>query len=157
MGLKDPLLAVLWPYVTLPAGGWELRCLEGPAAPNAFRAFVEYWGLSEQTAGKALALGQCYADVIGSALWIISGYRTAEQQAYLRAQPDSMAAGEETSTHRTYPATGFDIGTDFELTEDQWWVVGQCAQCVGLRWGGGSPPRANGQPIDRNHFDEGRR
>ena len=141
----------------LNKGGTELRCLEGPGAPTIFNRFRSQWGLAESTANKALALGQCFTELTGAALWIISGHRTEEEQRKLQSDPDSMAAPVNVSTHTVFPATGFDIGFDFDPPEGHKGILGTCARCVGLRWGGGSPIDDKGFPVDFRHFDEGRR
>lgn len=138
-------------------GATELRCLEGPGAPIIFERFRSRWGLSGAIANKALAFGQCFTELTGSTLWIISGYRTQEEQAYLRERQGSMAAPEGRSTHTTSPATGFDIGFDFEPPKEHKAILGTCARCVGLRWGGGSSIDEDGFPIDWKHFDGGPR
>lgn len=141
----------------LNKGATELRCLEGPSAEIMFRRFVERWGLSDQVANKALSIGQCFHELTGATLWIISGYRTEAEQAGLLAQPDSMAAPASRSTHTTYPATGFDVGFDFDPPKEHKQILAVCARCVQLRWGGGSPLDNDGFPVDWRHFDTGPR
>lgn len=143
-------------FVKLPNGSWELGRLEGPACGNLFREFVNHWGLRGDVASDALELGECYQRSAGGKLWIISGFRTEEEQRRLIARGGPVAEV-GLSTHTSVPATGFDIGTDFELGREGWRVVGYCAACLGLRWGGGSPMDQHGIPLDKNHFDRGPR
>ena len=114
-------------FITLPNGAWSLGCLEGHGAETLFRAFVQHWGLREDVANKALGLGECYYQQTATRLWIISGYRTEAEQRALQ-QSGAMAAEVAKSTHTSFPATGFDIGTDFDLSPEQWKIVGCCAE-----------------------------
>lgn len=156
-------VAGVYELKNLPVGGvlnkgaTELRCLEGPGAPNHLRNFLARWGLSEGVALKALALGQCFHELTGATLWIISGYRSPEEQSSLLAQPDSMAAPVGRSTHTSIPATGFDIGFDFDPPKEHKAILARCAGCTQLRWGGGSPTDEDGFPVDWRHFDNGPR
>lgn len=91
-------------------------------------------------------------------LQIISGYRSAETQAGLIAA-GGPAATEETSTHRSCPATGADVWTPTvtPVTAVRA-AVGAAAVHAGLRWGGGSRvDPGTGIPIDWNHVDLGPR
>lgn len=90
-------------------------------------------------------------------LKIISGYRTAEEQADLAAA-GRPAAPDHLSTHRSCPATGVDVLPDIAVTNAVKATLGATAIRHGLRWGGGSPvDRQTGIPSDWNHLDLGPR
>jgi len=94
----------------------------------------------------------------GRQAWIISGFRTAQEQADLdrRGRP---TARDDLSTHRSCPATGVDVqlGTvPFHPTNEIKQIWGRIVMVNGLRWGGGSQLE-NGVPIDFNHVDRGPR
>ena len=92
-------------------------------------------------------------------LQIISGWRSSETQASLMAEPDSTAASEDRSTHRTCPATGADVWTPTVTpVAAVKAAVGAAAMRAGLRWGGGGPvDLSTGIPKDWNHVDLGPR
>lgn len=96
-------------------------------------------------------------------LVLISGYRTADEQEALAAA-GRPAADPSRSTHLSCPATGADIRIEGHMdpfsnaeSKQVWLIVGQTAESIGLRWGGGSPRDSDGFPVDFNHFDLGPR
>lgn len=104
----------------------------------------------------ALAL-QRLAGHLPFTIRMISGWRTAEQQADLIAH--GPGAPDYLSTHRSCPATGADLAVDgVSVTTAVKRQLGQVAVMVGLRWGGGSPEGADGtHGVEWNHVDLGPR
>jgi hypothetical protein len=134
--------------------------------------FAQRWGLRIDVGTIALALAR--AIVVDprlqglvrsiSLIKMLSGYRTEEEQRSLIARGGNVAP-DHLSTHRSCPATGFDLrveglmnpGSDPQAAA-AWRIIGALAQQVGLRWGGGSKWNAAlGIPSDFNHFDAGPR
>lgn len=91
-------------------------------------------------------------------LYILSGYRTAQDQLRLERQ-GRPAAPAECSTHTTCPATGADLWVGPLPTNAMKATFGRIViEHGGLRWGGGSPPDPEtGIPSDWNHVDLGPR
>lgn len=100
-------------------------------------------------------------------LFIISGYRTCEQQAELEAAGRPTAPCDR-STHTSCPATGADVwcaaaqpteipGTRIDVSRGARFTVVSICESVGLRVGGGGPVDSGGLPIDWNHVDLGPR
>jgi hypothetical protein len=90
-------------------------------------------------------------------VYIISGYRTKEEQDELR-DSGRPTAPDELSTHRTCPATGIDISLGpIRPSEEMVFLWGWNVRMQGLRWGGGSPLDERGSPIDWEHVDMGPR
>jgi len=97
-----------------------------------------------------------------SPLTLISGWRSEAAQLRL-AREGRPAAIPALSTHLSCPSTGADLRLcgfmdPFNSARDNavWAYVGEAAEKIGLRWGGGSP-RSSGLPSDFNHFDLGPR
>lgn len=115
--------------------------------------FASRWSID-----LALALGlQRLAGHLPFGIRMISGWRTAEQQADLiRSGP---GAPDHLSTHRSCPATGADLAVDgVDVGTAVKLRLGQEAVMVGLRWGGGSQPGADGtHGHEWNHVDLGPR
>ena len=97
-----------------------------------------------------------YNQETGGTVWIISGYRTAAEQAALGRQ-GRPAARDDLSTHRSCPATGVDISLGAFPTRAQIATWGRIAVMHGLRWGGGGPVDDGGLPSDWGHVDRGPR
>ena len=136
---------------------WGLERLElSPMCGQELLAFLNRWQIREDLAHLALELGECYLRTVGSTLFIISGYRTFDEQARLILQ-GRPAADPSVSNHTVLPALAFDIASDPVPTKSQKQYLGQCARCIGLRWGGGSPFDEDGIPSDWAHFDLGPR
>jgi len=89
-------------------------------------------------------------------VWIISGHRTWAEQERLRMS-GRPTASEETSTHRSCPATGVDISLGPAPTGPMIATWGRIVTMNGLRWGGGSRPDERGIPSDWGHSDLGPR
>lgn len=93
----------------------------------------------------------------GTPVWIISGYRTRQEQRRLNRQ-GRPTAPDNVSTHRTCPATGLDISIGIFATNLQKAMWGEIALRHGLRVGGGGPvDEQTGLAIDWNHVDRGAR
>ena len=92
----------------------------------------------------------------GKAVWIVSGWRSAAEQARLSRQGRPTAA-DELSTHRSCPATGVDISLGFMPTNFMKAIWGRLTLVQGLRWGGGGPVHESGIPVDWQHVDVGPR
>ena len=89
-------------------------------------------------------------------VWIISGWRSREEQRQLE-KAGRQTASDELSTHRSCPSTGVDISLGPVASRDHIQSWGIIAQLVGLRWGGGSSLDEDGIPTDWRHVDAGRR
>lgn len=115
------------------------------------------WGVDADVMRRAVHAADLFTQETGRPVKIISGYRTAAEQAELRRRGRPTAADNQ-STHRTCPATGIDIAigvvkpTQFEKVRWGHWVL-----VAGLRWGGGSKLDDDGIPTDWNHVDAGPR
>jgi hypothetical protein len=93
----------------------------------------------------------------GRDFWLISGYRSAAEQAQL-AEEGRPTAPDDRSTHRTCPATGVDVWIGPLPTNAMKATLGRIVGDHGLRWGGGSRVDAEtGIPLDWNHLDMGPR
>lgn len=130
-------------------GAWELRW---PTTFTEWNSFLSTWGTTPETAVAALALGHYSRDILQLRIWIISGFRSFEEQRELRV---AWEAG-----RRRFPAnrpgesrhnfgTAFDIGTDYRLRDSQWRDLGFLAGRLGLKWGGDPSP---GKIRDEPHF-----
>ena len=89
-------------------------------------------------------------------VFIISGYRSCEEQQALAAA-GRPAADCHLSTHvATCPATGADVKLSVPALPMIQAQFGQAVVFAGLRWGGGSPvDPETGIPSDWNHVDLG--
>lgn len=130
----------------------ELVCLE------AIRLVERPWILSSSLAIKvARVLLRTRAEIGRERVDIISGYRSAAQQADL-ARQGRPAAPDALSTHRACPSQGADITLGFPVTTAMKATFGRIVVEEGLRWGGGSPvDPETGIPSDWQHVDEGPR
>ena len=115
----------------------------------------ERWLIRPDLALKLLRMDQTFRELAGVGLRIISGYRTAEEQAELERQGRPTAA-DELSTHRVCPAMGADLELEVAPTTSLKVKFGHAARASGLRWGGGSRI-VDGIPVDWNHVDLGPR
>lgn len=93
----------------------------------------------------------------GIRVWIISGWRSQEEQRRL-SRLSRPTAPDSLSTHRSCPATGVDISIQLLTSEFLKVTWGRVASNEGLRWGGGGPvdPK-NLIPLDWRHVDTGPR
>jgi len=93
----------------------------------------------------------------GTPVWIISGWRSRDEQRQLNRQ-GRPTADDDLSTHRSCPATGVDVSLSLlpsNLAKATW---GRIAVGKGLRWGGGGPlDEETGMPLDWGHVDRGPR
>jgi len=114
------------------------------------------WSLDADFARRLVIAADQFTAETGRGVEIISGFRTRAEQDALR-QSGRPAASEETSTHRTCPATGADIRLGFlpNVTLKQIW--GRDLLFQGLRFGGGSPVDDDNLPTDWQHADAGPR
>jgi len=134
---------------------------EGVTAETTCEGLARRWQIAPQLAARILLLHR----LLPTSLQIISGYRTAAEQAAAGV----FAARDEDSTHRSCPATGADLwlpliriertfggllGSALALAQVR--IFGVAVGKVGLRWGGGSRVVA-GFPLDWNHVDLGPR
>jgi len=87
---------------------------------------------------------------------ILSGYRTAAEQAQLE-RAGRPAAADQLSNHRAYPALAVDVSIGGLPSLAQKQLLGLVGQVIGFRWGGGSPLDPHGVPTDWQHFDLGPR
>lgn len=136
----------------LANGAQALECVE--ITPQAYCEFVNRWGLGRRTANKALVLGAWWLKTFTSHLWIISGFRTDEEQSHLA---ELFAAGDpevaycpadpSQSAHTVYPSRAFDVGFDGEVSLEHKRALGVYGTtALGLTWGG------VWEPPDWNHF-----
>jgi len=118
------------------------------------------WGISVHLARKLNAVALDVERAGLGLLTIISGFRTCEHQAELDSQ-GRPAAPCNLSTHTTCPATGADVWAaavdSSERTDGVKLALITIAERHGLRVGGGGPVKANGIPVDWNHWDLGPR
>lgn len=112
--------------------------------------------ITPELAVRVMLAGAYFLERSGVGLQLISGYRTAEQQAELERE-GRPAAPDELSTHRSCPATGADLRPEVAVTPSLKVILGEAAMRSGLRWGGGSPRDRDGIPVDWNHVDLGPR
>lgn len=115
------------------------------------------WGVREDVMQKVKAAAAEMEFHTKIPVWIISGFRTKEEQATL-IRRGGFVAMESLSTHRSCPATGVDVWLG-ELNDDATKVSwGFFVRNAGLRWGGGSPLDERLKiPGDWTHVDVGPR
>jgi hypothetical protein len=114
----------------------------------------ERWKIDAVLAAKLVAMAVLLR-TRGIPVSIISGYRTPFEQE----QQGPTRAAVDLSTHTTFPATGADLRPGVPITDDVKRAIGNVAQLVGLRWGGGAPLDQNGIPVEPEwrHVDLGPR
>lgn len=119
-------------------------------------ALANRWLVSEDTMRRVVKSAEEFFFETRTRAWIISGYRTAAEQAALgrRGRP---AARDDLSTHRSCPATGVDVSLGLAPGRARIAAWGRIVTLNGLRWGGGSPPDEFGIPSDWGHVDRGPR
>lgn len=113
---------------------------------------ADRWQIDHQLAARLFVM----ADYLPFEVRIISGFRTAAEQAQLEIE-GRPTAPDNLSTHRSCPATGADLRVSVAVTEAVKATFGEAAVRAGLRWGGGSRVNENGIPSDWNHVDLGPR
>ena len=117
---------------------------------------VERWGVAPDTISRVWAAAQDFFTETGRRVWIISGWRSREQQKRLSRQ-GRPTAPDELSTHRSCPATGVDVllgALPSGFLKATW---GRITLVHGLRWGGGGKVDEAGIPLDWQHVDMGPR
>jgi len=114
------------------------------------------WQVDERTMKRVVIAADLFLMQTRSPVWIISGYRTRQEQAFLQ-RGGRPAAPDGVSTHRSCPASGVDIslGTLPSLGHKLLW--GTLIRIQGMRWGGGSKVDDEGVPLDWQHADLGPR
>lgn len=118
-----------------------------PGDWTTFWTFVEDWGLIPDLAIRILALGYYSRALFGLNLYIISGKRSRSRQLELQRQfPQHYRDPSKVSSHHV-TGRAADLGADFQLSNDQWEMIGLVAEQLGLRWGG------RFRTPDRPHFD----
>jgi len=133
-----------------------------PSLPELVRSLpycdlAARWLINPELAWKIHEVAIQVENETGREVYILSGYRTAEEQELLRRQ-GRPAAPDDRSTHRTCPATGADLWMGPLPTATMKATFGRIVSDLGLRWGGGSPPDPEtGIPEDWNHVDLGPR
>ena len=130
-----------------------------PGDVTILRRFCEWrdrWGISSDLAVYLTILQE---RISWAVLFIISGYRTPEEQEALRRNPQGRpVAPDALSTHLTCPATGADLMLSIAVTDVVKAQFGVQVRLTGLRWGGGSAvDPQTGIPVDWNHVDLGPR
>lgn len=119
---------------------------------------ADRWGVALDTMQRVWFSARDYElQTGGRRVQIISGFRTAAEQRQLSRQ-GRPTAPDDTSTHRSCPATGVDISLGFMPSEFMKVTWGRIALVNGLRWGGGGPVDSeNLIPLDWPHVDRGPR
>lgn len=115
------------------------------------------WRVAPDTMQRVWFSAKDYELQTGKRVWIVSGYRTANEQFQLGRQ-GRPTARDDRSTHRSCPATGVDISLGLLPTEFEKATWGRITLVNGLRWGGGGPVDPdNFIPLDWGHVDRGPR
>lgn len=116
----------------------------------------ERWQVDLDTIERIQLASADFVAETGRVVWIISGYRSREEQASLR-RGGRPTAPDDVSTHRSCPATGVDVSLGLGATRVMRAIWGRVVVLNGLRWGGGSPVDDGGIPSDWQHVDRGPR
>lgn len=119
------------------------------------------WKVALDTMLRVVRSAEQFLTETGRSVWIISGFRTAAEQAGL-GRSGRPAARDDLSTHRSCPATGVDVSLGPLPDAVMKAVWGRIAVLNGLRWGGGGKIQGLGDPhpgipIDWGHVDRGPR
>lgn len=106
---------------------------------------------------RVILAAQDYKRNTGRDVFIISGWRSAEEQAALK-RAGRPTAPDELSNHRSCLSTAVDVDLGFLVPNGNQLAWGVAAVHRGLRWGGGSPvdPKTS-IPSDWAHVDVGPR
>jgi len=119
---------------------------------------AERWGVDQDTMDRVWTAALDFENEMGGIrVWIISGWRTRQEQRQLgrRGRP---TAPDDVSTHRSCPATGVDISLGLLPSNFMKATWGRITLINGLRWGGGGKvDRNTGIPLDWPHVDRGPR
>lgn len=120
-------------------------------------ALAARWGISPDLALRIVRSAQDFEKETGRSAWIISGFRSVNEQNALRRK-GRPAAANELSTHLTCPATGADVWLGPLPTPVMKAIWGRVTVMNGLRWGGGGAVNPDtGIPRDWPHVDLGPR
>ena len=115
------------------------------------------WLVTPEVMLRAVTAARAFTLNTGREVFIISGWRSSEEQARL-GRAGRPTAPDALSTHRSCLATGIDIDLGFlvpEILQARW---GAEVVLAGLRWGGGSSiDPLTGIPSDWQHVDTGPR
>jgi len=115
------------------------------------------WLVSLDTIQRARLAAQDFFTETGRQVWIISGWRSREQQKRL-SRKGRPTAPDDLSTHRSCPATGIDISLGTLPSGFLKATWGRLTLVHGLRWGGGGPVDPDSFiPLDWQHVDVGPR
>jgi len=113
--------------------------------------------VSVDTIKRIQMAAQDFFTETGRQVWIISGWRSREQQERLSRQ-GRPTAPDARSTHRSCPATGVDISLGTLPSNFLKATWGRLTLVHGLRWGGGGAVNPDsGIPLDWQHVDVGPR
>jgi len=135
----------------------ELLSRPEPLTSTVLCDLVQRWLVEPEVMTKVVLAAQDYRLQTGLEVFIISGHRTAAEQARLKKAGRPTAA-DTVSTHRSCLSTGVDIDLGFLIPNSQKVFWGASAVFRGLRWGGGSPvDPLTGIPSDWQHVDIGPR
>jgi len=133
------------------------RPSQEPVTGEFLCAIASRWLVEPAVMLKALAAAREFTAVTGRDVFIMSGFRTAQEQERLKRE-GRPTAPDELSTHRSCLATGIDVDMGFLISNAMKALWGSAAVSAGLRWGGGSPiSPITGIPSDWNHVDVGPR
>jgi len=118
---------------------------------------VGRWNVDHVVMIKAVLAAADFEFQTGREVFIMSGWRTQQEQARLK-KAGRPAAPDNLSTHRSCIATGIDVDLGFVVSDLMKAVWGSAALLRGLRVGGGSPiDPLTGLNTDWNHVDNGPR
>jgi len=119
-------------------------------------AIADRWSVSLDTIQRVQVAAQDFFVETGRQVWIISGWRSREQQKRLSRQ-GRPTAPDDRSTHRSCPATGVDVSLGARPSNFLKATWGRLTLIHGLRWGGGGAVAESGIPLDWQHVDIGPR
>lgn len=119
---------------------------------------ADRWKVSLDTMSRVWLSARDYElETQGQRVEILSGFRTAAEQRQL-SREGRPTAPDDTSTHRSCPATGVDVSLGFLPSDFQKNTWGRIVLVNGLRWGGGGPTDPDTLiPVDWPHIDRGPR
>jgi len=117
---------------------------------------AERWGVDLDAMRRVWLAARDFTEETQRRVWIISGWRSAAEQARLSRQGRPTAA-DNRSTHRSCPATGVDISLGLLPSNFMKATWGRFTLVHGLRWGGGGEVFESGIPKDWQHVDLGPR
>ena len=121
-------------------------------------ALAERWVVALDTMARVSSAAERFElETGGRRVYIISGFRTREEQRRLGRQ-GRPTAPDDRSTHRSCPATGVDISLGLNASSFMKITWGNIVLANGLRWGGGGAVDPDNLiPLDWRHVDRGPR